>query len=70
MKRPKLAYHRNKKGLTQKEVATMLGMKERQYGRIERGRIELSVSMMIRLKPILGVEHIEDLLEEEELRDS
>lgn len=67
MKRTRLKYLRNKKGLLQPELAKLLEIPSRQYGRIERGELSLTIPICIKLVRILGVEHMEDILEEEEL---
>lgn len=51
-----LKHARNKKGLTQKDVAYACEMEEQNYQRIERGRTNPTLRSLIRISVVLEVE--------------
>lgn len=52
----RLLEHREKLGLTQKEVAALLKMSETNYGEIERGNKKLTVERLVQLSEVLDVD--------------
>ena len=70
MIRHKLKFQRLIHQMTQKEVAEKTNIAYRRYSRLERGKLELTIHEAIKLYKLFQPERIEDLLEDEELRDS
>lgn len=60
----KLAFLRKTNILSQKEIAEMLGISQAYYCRLEKSPTDLSLEMAIKLKTILKVRCIDDLIDE------
>jgi len=65
---------RKAKGLTQQEMSEGIGMAKNNYGKVENGQIELTVSRLYQIADLLGVsivtllgEHVGDAQQVEEL---
>lgn len=52
------------KGLSQKEMADKLSISQSYYGKLERNPENVSLDVARKIKMILEVNHIDDLLEE------
>ncbi|MCM3130933.1 helix-turn-helix domain-containing protein [Paenibacillus sp. MER 78] len=52
------------KGLSQKEMADKLSISQTYYGKLERNPKNVSLEMAMKIKNILEVNHIDDLIEE------
>ncbi len=63
--RENLINARKKKGYTQKELAQLISLSERQYQSLEAGTSDGSIKTWQRLKEILHTETIDFLLEQE-----
>jgi len=59
----KLQYLRRKNGFNQEQMAEKLGMTVHGYRKIEQGTRKLTLEMAMQIKKIVGVTHIEDLLD-------
>lgn len=70
MIRKKLKHLRLDNEFTQRDIAKRLNMTHSNYCKIENGDRGLTIETALKLKKTFGVDHIDDLLEEEELRDS
>lgn len=60
----KIEFLRRTKFLTQKDVADSLDMSQQYYCKLEKNPDDFSLGLAIKLKQILGVDHIDDLLGE------
>ncbi|MDR6555496.1 helix-turn-helix transcriptional regulator [Paenibacillus qinlingensis] len=58
----KVAYLRRVRFLTQKEVAAELEMSQQYYCKLEKNPDDFSLGLAKKLKIILGVDHIDDLV--------
>lgn len=67
MKRNRLKNYRVIIGLTQEEVSEKMGISHDFLGKIEQGYRKLSIENALKLVKIYKLNHIEDLLEDEEL---
>ncbi|OME12784.1 helix-turn-helix domain-containing protein [Paenibacillus odorifer] len=52
------------KPYSQKEMAMKLGITQSYYGKLERNPGNISLEVAIKIKQILGVEHVDDLMDE------
>ncbi len=64
-KRKNLISLRKKKGMTQKEIAALIGITERQYQNLEAGTSDSNIKVWICLKELLGATSIDFLLEQD-----
>ncbi len=64
--RKNLVSLRQKRGLTQMEMAKNLGVTTRQYNRLEAGTSDGSIKVWQRLKDLLKAKSIDFLLEQDE----
>lgn len=60
----KLQYLRKKMGLSQDGMAQKLGMTVHGYRKLEQGNRRISLDVALSIKNILGVEHVEDILDD------
>lgn len=60
----RLGYLRKSNILTQKEISEMLGISQQYYGRLEKKPHEINLGMAIKLKAILKVKCIDDMIDE------
>lgn len=61
--RNKLTYHRLRNVLSQRDVAEKLGISQAYYGRLERNPLNMKIGTAMRLKEILKVDSIEELID-------
>ncbi|MEK4263687.1 helix-turn-helix transcriptional regulator [Paenibacillus sp. FSL L8-0499] len=59
----KLQYLRKKKGMSQDQMAQKLGMTVHGYRKIEQGSRRMTLELAIKIKGIVDVAHIEDILD-------
>ena len=67
-KRKNLIAMRRKAKMTQKELAALIGLTERQYQNIEAGISDSSIKVWQHLKELLGAKSIDFLLEQEVIK--
>lgn len=65
-----MAFLRKKKGLTQLQVATELGMSDTNYGNLERGETEIKICHLKNFAKLMQVELIIDLFEKNHIPNS
>jgi len=65
MKKPSthLAILRHNRYLSQKDVASLLGISQQYYGRLEKNPDKIDMGLAKKLKILLNVSYIDDLLE-------
>ncbi|OMD66000.1 hypothetical protein BSK62_13105 [Paenibacillus odorifer] len=59
----KLQYLRKKTGLSQEAMAKQLNLTVHGYRKLEQGSRRITLEMAIKIKVIVGVDHVEDLLD-------
>lgn len=66
MKKPSnnIARIRFKNYLSQKEVAEMLGISQQYYGRLEKNPDKIDIGLARKLKEILKLKYIDDLIDD------
>jgi DNA-binding XRE family transcriptional regulator len=60
----KLQYLRKKAGFSQEDMASKVDLTVHGYRKLEQGQRRMTMDIALMIKKILGVEHVEDMLDD------